>query len=392
MADVGEAVRVADAGARPHRPEPAPAAARPKAPPKTIRTSFATALDERRLFLLLPFALIFGLIASTAARFEPDPVALGAVGACLVAVVVASIRRIGLLQAAVLLAAFWLGFSLLTIHGALFGTTMLTRPAFGTYTVKIDEVLSEGLNGSRFVVSGITPAEDARPLPIRRARLAIDGPAAFASGDTIRGRFRFAPVPGPVLPGGFDAQFHSYFEGIGAYATPIGEVTLAEAGDASLPGRVIDGVRREIGARVDATLTQPTAGIARALITGDQSGVTDEAREVMSTSGLAHVLSVSGLHLTIVAGGVFAALRLLLAFWTGLSRRISTKRLAAGAGIIAALAYFSISGGNVAALRATIMIVLVFGAVIVGRRALTMRNVAIAALRASSSRSRPSSR
>ena len=121
-------------------------------------------------------------------------------------------------------------------------------------------------------------------------------------------------------------------------------------------------------------------GIARALITGDQTSVAEEAREVMATAGLAHVLSISGLHLTLVAGGVFVALRMALSLSDTIARRLSAKRLAAAGGILVALLYFSISGGNVAALRATVMIVLVFGAVIFGRRALTMRNVAIAAL------------
>jgi competence protein ComEC len=92
------------------------------------------------------------------------------------------------------------------------------------------------------------------------------------------------------------------------------------------------------------------------------------------------VLSISGLHLTLVAGGVFAVLRMVLAAFDGLSRRYSIKQLAAVGGIASSVLYYSISGGNVAALRSTIMIVLVFGAVIFGRRALTMRNVAIAAL------------
>jgi competence protein ComEC len=56
------------------------------------------------------------------------------------------------------------------------------------------------------------------------------------------------------------------------------------------------------------------------------------------------------------------------------------KRVAALGGIASALFYFAISGGNVAAFRSTLMILLVFGAVLFGRRALTMRNVAIAGL------------
>jgi competence protein ComEC len=72
------------------------------------------------------------------------------------------------------------------------------------------------------------------------------------------------------------------------------------------------------------------------------------------------------------------ALRLLLSGWEGLATRVSVKRIAAAAGIVAAVLYFAISGGNVAAFRSTLMILLVFGAVLFGRRALTMRNVAIA--------------
>lgn len=374
-------VDVAEVGHRRAEPSPQPAAsARLPGRTRGLRASAARALDERRLFVLLPFAIILGLVASTAARIDPDPFALGAVGAAAAAAVVLTRRRLGVLRLAVLAAATWVGFALLTVHGALFGTPMLDRPVFGTYSARIDEMLSEGAGGRRLVVSDLRPLDGARELPVRRARLALGEGGVLASGDTISGRFRFAPVPGPAVPGGFDTQFHAYFDGIGAYATAIGPVGLVTPGEPALPGRLIEGVRRGIGARIDAALAQPASGIARALITGDQSGVAEDAREAMARAGLAHVLSISGLHLTIVAGGVFAALRIALSFWTGLSRRLSAKRLAAVAGIVAALLYFAISGGNVAALRATMMIVLVFGAVLVGRRALTMRNVAIAAL------------
>ena len=108
--------------------------------------------------------------------------------------------------------------------------------------------------------------------------------------------------------------------------------------------------------------------------------MTDDVRTMMATAGIAHVLSVSGLHLTIVAGGVFWVLRLLLAGFDAVANRVSVKRVAAVGGMSAALFYFAISGGNVAAFRSTLMILLVFGAVLFGRRALTMRNVAIAGI------------
>lgn len=311
------------------------------------------ALDDRRLFVLLPFAIIAGLVVSLSGAGQPEPLALIAGGA-VAAVALPLLRRstVGLRLLA-LAAAFWLGFSLLAIHGALFGTEMLSRPAYGTYEATVDEIVSEAQSGLRVIVSSITPVDTARALPIRRARIVVGGEADLAPGDVIRAPIRFYPVPGPVLPGGFDSQFHAYFDGVGAYGNTTRAAEIVRQGEATAPAHVIDGVRRTIGARIDAVLPQPSAGIARALITGDQTQVPDEARDVMATAGLAHVLSISGLHLTLVAGGVFVALRLMLSFFDGLARIVSTKRLAAAGGIVAGLLYFSISGGNVAALRAT---------------------------------------
>jgi competence protein ComEC len=342
--------------------------------------SIAAALAERRLFVLLPFAAIAGLTASLAGVVDPDLLLLAGVGAA-IAIALPLLLVLGrAIQLPSLLAAFWLGFSLLGIHGALFGTPMLDRPAYGIYEARIDRVLSEIDSGRRVIISAIAPAGAGRALPVRRARIVIaDGPD-LAPGDTIRGPIRFYPVPGPVVPGGFDTQFHAYFDGIGAYGTSTAAVERVREGDAATPERLIDGLRRAIGARIDVALEQPQAGIARALIIGDQSALSQEARRTMATAGLAHVLAISGLHLTMVAGSVLIVLRLALAPFDRLARHISAKRVAAVGGIVAALAYFSISGGSVAAMRATVMIVLVFGAIIVGRRALTMRNVAFAAL------------
>ncbi len=342
--------------------------------------ALGAALEHRRLFILLPFVVILGLIASLLPPTAPDPALLAAMAVLVLLVLPFAAWSLLLLRAGIVGAAFWAGFSLLAVHGALFGTPMLARPVYGTYDMRIDEVLTRAGDGTRAIVSSIRPAADARPLPVRRARVVIPTAEALAPGDTLRAPVRFYEVPGPVLPNGFDTQFHAYFDGIGAYGAVTGAVERVDAGGPTDPGRVIDAVRGGIASRIDAVLAQPSAGVARALITGDQSEVDEVARETMATAGLAHVLSVSGLHLTMVAMLVMTVLRTALAPWAALDRIVSTKRIAATGAIAAALAYFAISGGNVAAQRATIMILLVLGAVLFGRRALTMRNVAIAAL------------
>jgi len=345
-----------------------------------LRDAVTRAIEHRRLFLLLPFAMIAGLVAAFQLPAEPAPMLLIAGGVVAAMLLALTGRWPGWNRAAGMAAAFWIGFSLLSIHGALFGTAMLGRPAYGTYEARVDEVLTTDADGMRVIVSAITPTGTARALPVRRARIVVSGVPDLAPGDTIRGRVRYYPVPGPVVPNGFDTQFHAFFDGIGAYGNAIGKVERVGSGEAGTPERIIDGTRRAIATRIDAVLPQPSAGIARALITGDQSAVTDEAREVMATAGLAHVLSVSGLHLTLVAMLMMGTLRGALVLVPGIDRFVSVKRVAAVGAIIASLGYFAISGGNVAAQRSTLMIVLVLGAVVAGRRALTMRNVAIAAL------------
>ena len=190
---------------------------------------------------------------------------------------------------------------------------------------------------------------------------------------------RLGPVPGPITLDSYDSQFHAYFSGLGSYGNVTSGLTVIEPGGFALKRR-LDNFRRAIGGRIAQNLDQPAEGIARALIIGDQSGISDEVRERMATAGLAHVLAISGLHLTMVAGGLFAAVRMLLALSTRLAGRVPVKAVAAGAGILTAVAYMLVSGMSIPSIRATIMLGLVFGAVLAGRQALTMRNVAIAAL------------
>lgn len=351
---------------------------------KRVRRSLTSAvhgaLEHRRFFVLSPFLLIAGLIAYRLVPGNPQPVALITIGCLLAVLVVTAWRRINVLRTAVAALLFWCGFSLLALHGQLFGTEMLGRPIFGTYLVHIDKVLNSGDGQQRIIVSDIVALEDSDEVPMRRARLFLRNMAPVMPGDRLRGRIRFAPVPGPVVAGGFDSQFHGYFDGVGAFGNTLGTAEILAATNTNSPQRIIDGVRHAIGARIDLVLAPPLRGIARALTIGDQSQISDETRATMASAGLAHVLAISGLHLSLVAGGVFFLVRMGLAAFPLFTQRIAIKKLAAIIGTFAGWGYLLLSGGSVSAIRATIMLTLIFGAMLFGRRALTMRNVVLAAL------------
>lgn len=377
MSEVIEGLSARTAEALPRLPVPF----RARSAPRAVSASLAKALDGRRLFVLLPFAAIFGMIASLLPEHAPGPEALAVVAVALAVALVLARGSAVVWQILLLASAFWCGVCLLPLHGHLSGTQMLERPAYGTYQVRVDEIVSTAESGQRVVVSGIHPVTDARPLPIRRARIAIDGGPVLSPGDIIRGPMRFYQVPGPVVPGGYDTQFHSYFDGIGAFGNATGPVEVVQAGEDG-PERGIDALRQAIGLRIDERVTGPANGIARSMMIGDQSRITDEVREVMAASGLAHIYSISGLHLSIVALGVLALLRYGLVLLPGISRYGSIKKMAAVVALAAAFGYLLLAGGssNVPAFRSTIMIALILGAVLAGRRALTIRNVAIAAI------------
>lgn len=344
------------------------------------RQAIETAVTNRRVFVLLPFAMIFGMIVYAQVPFEPQAWALAAVAAGIVTTLLL-FRNSSFLTALSLVAAFWAGLCLLPIHGAAFGTAMLSRPAYGVFQGQVDEIISATADGQRIVVYGLTPIAGGRPVSITKARIVAPAEPVLAPGDIISGKMRFVPVPGPILPGAHDGQFHSYFSGIGAYGTITSEFALVAPGAGFDIQRAIEGVRSAIGKRIDAILEGSSAAIGRAMVMGDQSGITDETREVMANSGLAHIYSISGLHLSIVAGGMFWLLRLALAS-VPFAARLPVKKIAACGGLFAAAGYMLLAGGlaNVPAFRSAIMLALIFGAVLADRRALTMRNVASAAL------------
>lgn len=368
----------ADLPQRLRPPSKRPLAATSRRRPIPLIGDIASALEQRRLLVLLPFALMAGLFVGAGLDEEPQLWALSLAAAALSLALFLAARHLALIRLLTLAAAALVGLALLPLHGALFGTAMLGHPVYGLYRLTIDEVLSVEEGEARVLVSAITPLEGARDPGIRRARLLIKG-LDIAPGDTITGKIRFYPVPGPAIPNGFDSQFQAYFDGVGAYASTTSPPVLVAHGDNPVL-RGVEAVRRTISARIDAVLQGPSAGIARALINGDQNAITDEVRQDLATAGLAHVYSVSGLHLTLVAGLALIGFRRFFALLPGTGRRISAKSLAALGAMALVTGYFAISGGNVAALRSTLMILLVLGAVLFGRQALTMRNVAFAAL------------
>ena len=142
----------------------------------------------------------------------------------------------------------------------------------------------------------------------------------------------------------------------------------------------IDHLRSLVTARIRSSLPGERGEIAAALITGERAGISEEDNQAMRDSGLFHILSISGLHMVIMAGTVFWLIRAGLALVPSIALRFPIRKWAAGAALTAALFYLLLSGAAVPTVRSWIMMSIVLIAVLLDWPALTMRNVALAAL------------
>lgn len=363
-----------------------PEAAEPSGTAGPIRRALAAIEAERARWLnWVPVLLGLGIAGYFTAPAEPPlAVALASLAAAVAARLAVPRTLVTVLLIDILLLVA-LGFTLAKLRADRVGAPVLERST-GPVEVKgyVELVEPRASRGERITIRvaalGDLPA-DRRPARVRvRTSAAASGVRA---GDAIRVRAHLAPPAAPVMPGGYDFARQAWFMRLGGIGYAVGRLER----DASLPpplalaiAAAIERVRQVIGRRVATALDGQTAAIANALVTGERGAISEATNKAYRDSGLFHVLSISGLHMAVMGGAVFYAVRLLLAAFPALALRFAIKRWAAAAAIIGSLAYLAISGWTFATVRSFIMIAIMLIAVLLERPALAMRNVAIAAL------------
>ncbi len=229
-------------------------------------------------------------------------------------------------------------------------------------------------------ISGVAPDNGCRAA--RRIRL-MTVSEKLTPGDVIRVKATLARSAGPALPGGYDFARYGLVLGFGATGYSLGAPAIEQGAEASLSGRFSESLQRlrqAIGERITAAIPGEAGAIATSLITGERGGISEETTDAFRDPGLLHILSISGLHMVIMAGAVFVAVRMMLAAVPAIALRYPIKKWAAAAALLAAGAYLLLSGSSIATVRAFIMIAIMFLAVMLDRPALAMRNVALSAM------------
>jgi competence protein ComEC len=265
------------------------------------------------------------------------------------------------------------------------GTLMMGSEISTQVTGRI--VSSEQMEDNRIRLT-IDMVSTARPkLRYAPARVRLSArrlPEGAGPGSMITGYAKLLPATGPVRPDSYDFSFDSYFAGIGASGFFLGNPRIVDVeGGTPLPARVassIENAREAIAGHIRGVIGGAEGEIAAALIVGVRAGIPDEINEAMRRTGIYHIISISGLHMALVAGTIMGLLRGAFALFPDFSARRPVKKYAAAAALVSIAAYLVISGVVVAAERSFIMLGVMLIAVLFDRAALTMRNLAISAI------------
>ena len=236
--------------------------------------------------------------------------------------------------------------------------------------------------GSRVWLEVLSTSEPQLKHAPQAVRVNFPKSAALpGSGDMIVARMRLQPSGGPLRLHGYDFAFYSWFDDVGAIGFATGQIahTDARSSELSLFQR-LERLRAVVAERVRSVIGGEEGNVAAALITGVQAGISNETAEAMRISGLAHVLSISGLHMALAAAIFMYGIRGLFALVPEVAARLPVKKIAATLALLSCSFYLALSGAAVATTRSWIMIAVMLIAILLDRPALTLRNLAISAL------------
>ena len=226
-------------------------------------------------------------------------------------------------------------------------------------------------------IEGLTP--DQTP---KYVRFSFKGELGLSPGRAVACRAILSPPPRPVVPGDYEFHRDAWFQQLGGVGFAVGTCEPLAMRPPASPldaGFVwLGAVRRALAEFVYSAAGPEGGGMSAAMVSGDRSFITPDDAEALRLSGLAHLLSISGVHMVLVGGIIFFIVRFIWPLIEPLALRIPAVHAAALAAIIACTLYFAISGMEVATQRSYIIALIGFGAKLFDRPAVSLRSLAIA--------------
>lgn len=272
--------------------------------------------------------------------------------------------------------AMAMGCALVWAKSALVGTRAIERPMVVTLAGKVlDRDDQPAEHRVRLLLATREPGTG-RAI---RARVNLDADndlIGLSEGAQVQLRARLMPPAPPMLPGGYDFARTAWFAGIAATGGVLGKVTILAPGDGGAGlGRAQRALSRHVRERLDGS----PGALAAAFASGDRGAIAPADEEAMRNSGLTHLLSISGLHVSAVIAAIYFLSGRLFAAWPWLALRVRVPLLAAATGAAVGIGYTLLTGAEVPTVRSCIGAVLVLLALVLGREPLSLRLVAVGA-------------
>ena len=345
-------------------------------------------VEQRRLWpVWLAVAFGTGVACYFALPIEP-PIWVGIVALAVVVPACWLLRgRDALLAAGILLAAVAAGFLAGQIRTAQFDGRMLPAPIERALFVGVIDQIELQPAGQRVTLREVDIKDLPREATPARIRVkTVVAQPELRIGQKVGGVATLSAPAGPAEPGAFNFRRQAFFDDLGATGFGYGRLKILKEPEDTRFGGVafaiadrIHATRAAIAQRIRSQLPEATGAIAIALTVGDQTALRAADLNAMRDSGLAHLLSISGLHIAIAAGLFFFGLRFALAFVPWVALRYPVKKWAAALAILAAVLYAGLAGWTPPTQRSLVMWGMVFLAIILDRSPISLQLVAWAA-------------
>ena len=356
-------------------------------PVRSLAEALGASLEQeralRRPFLWLVVAAGAGVALYFSAEREPS-LALCFVALSAFAILAALTRTHARAHALCLALAFIAGgFASGAWRTARVAAPIVSRVGVGELTGFVEEVDLRRA-GARFILRVASAEGLPDDVVPARVRLTTRGDPNFAAGDFIALKARLMPPARAALPGGYDFARDAFFARIGGVGNALGRIEAMSPPDpAPLSLRffaAVDQMRNALAMRVYRIIGGDAGAIAAAMVTGKRDLLSDDAKNLIRRAGIFHIITISGVQMTLVAGIFFVGFRRLLAMSQTLALNYPIKKWAAALAMIGAILYDIGTGSRVGTERALVMTLIMLAAVLFDRPSLSMRNLALAAL------------
>ena len=336
--------------------------------------------ERERIFLWFPVVFALGIATYFSISFEPS--IWWSLVVIELVIVLAYIWRADVTRLSILgwLAVFVLGFVNIQVRAYHLNKVPLLQKEETLYLKGYVDTKGYNYRGKTYFILSDMQDFDDKAIQGKYRITVLHGGENIAVGDCVETVANMRPLMLPNMHNAYQFNRKQFFEGIKATGFTDVSVNKIDCKDIGVEPSFwlpkIYKLREKIVANVYAVLPQNTAGIASAVIAGERGKISNVQNQEYRDSGLAHFLSISGLHMSMLAGLMFFIVRWGLACFPKIAVKYDTKKIAAVIAIIMSFIYLIISGWQISTQRAFIMTTLVLIGVLVGRRAISMRMIA----------------